>query len=411
VKDHNKARWAIAMALAVAGPLASAQYTPTTPVRPQYQFPTVTPTINGAAGVELGSGTYVFPYLNFALGHDDNLYEAPKNTASSSLYITTPGFKLQSNQGSVVWQLSYEAPIGRYTSASNNDYVDQNALATADIAFSSRSFLRLGADYLRGHDPIGSTDTPSGINPNKYKLGGIGFLYSYGAPGAPGRIELAYAMAEKRYLNNPTETASSDRDTNAYGIAFYWRAMPNTYLIAEARINNYDYLQPTTPGDSQDQRYYLGATWDATEKTTGTVKVGWFYKRFYNGTPEVSESSWEALVTWSPLTYSKVDFFSSRQPTESTGLGTAIVVTASGLTWKHDWNSKISTGVSYIYSDDAYVGFNRTDRVNTLGLRLKYQMRRWLGIGLDYLYVDRNSNLPQYDYTRNQYYLTLGFTL
>jgi polysaccharide biosynthesis protein VpsM len=408
MNNYYKSRWIAAMALAIAGSMASAQ---TSPVRPQYSYPSVAPNINGAAGVELGAGTYLFPYFNFAIGYDDNIYEAPRFEQSSNVYVATPGLKLQSRQGAAVMQLSYEANIGRFIDATNNNYVDQNTLATVDYAFSPRSFLRVGGDYMLGHDAIGSNDSGSGVNPNKYRLEGVGAIYAYGAQGAQGRVELGYKMAEKRYLNNPFFTASQSRDTDEYGGAFYWRVMPNTYLLAEARFNDYDYIQPTTPGDSRERRYYIGATWEATAKTSGTVKLGTFQKRYDNGTPEISESSWEAQVTWTPMTYSRFDFFSSKQPTESTGLGTAIIVKATGLAWKHDWNSKVSTGVTYIYSNDAYVGYDRTDEVNSLGLKVNYQLRRWMGLGLEYLYVDRNSNLNQYDYTRNRYYFTLGLTL
>jgi len=408
VKKHNFNRLVIAMGIAIVGSTASAQ---TSPIRPQYQFPTVTPSINGAAGVEVADGNYFFPYFNFAIGHDDNIYESSTNATSSNIYISTPGFKLQSNQGSVVWQLGYEAPIGRFTGAQNNNYVDQNALATVDIALSSRSYLRVGADYIRGHDPIGSTDTPSGTYPNKYKLGGGGALFAYGAPGAEGRFEIAYAMAQKRYLNNPQYTDSLSRDTDTYGAAFYWRVMPKTYLIAEARFNDYNYLQPTTPGDNNVRRYFVGVTWEATAKTTGTIKLGTFQQRFDNTVPDNNETSWEAQITWTPLTYSKFDLFSSKQPTQATGLGDAINVTATGLAWRHDWNSKLSTGLSYIYSNDDYVGFDRTDKVNTIGFKVGYQMRRWLDLGFEYIYVDRDSNLNQYDYTRNRYFFTLGLTL
>jgi hypothetical protein len=67
--------------------------------------------------------------------------------------------------------------------------------------------------------------------------------------------------------------------------------------------------------------------------------------------------------------------------------------------------------LSYIYSNDDYVGFDRTDKVNTIGFKVGYQMRRWLDLGFEYIYVDRDSNLNQYDYTRNRYFFTLGLTL
>jgi hypothetical protein len=404
-------RASVAVALLLSGMAAEAQVSP---VRPQYRFPS-TPADSewGAAGVDLGSGVYLYPYLNFAAGNDDNLFFAPDNTKSSNLYIVTPGLKLQTRGNNAVFGLTYEANIGRYLESNADNYVDQNTVVSVDVAMNSRNFLRVAGDYLLGHDARGSTDTPSGQYPNKYRLTGVGALYALGASGAQGRLEAGYAMAEKRYTNNTSLTASQNRDTDQYGAAFYWRAFPKTYLIAEARFNNYDYIQPTTPGDSRESRYYAGVTWEATAATTGTVKIGKFEKRFDSGSgvPTINESSWEALVTWSPLSYSKFDLYSSKQPTESTGLGDAIIVKATGLLWTHGWNSQVSSTVGYKFENDEYVGFPRSDDINTIALGVKYKMRRWLNLGAEYSYTDRSSNIPQFDYKRNLILFTLGGTL
>ncbi len=146
-----------------------------------------------------------------------------------------------------VIQLSYQGQIGRYTSSRDDDYVDNVSRAQFDMALDPHNFLRFGYDYVIGHDPRGSTDRPLSTNPDKYKRTNPYFTYALGAPGAQGRVEVYYSDPYVRYTNNRDVTTSADRDMQEYGGAFYWRVMPRTYVMAEARETNIRYDQSGSP--------------------------------------------------------------------------------------------------------------------------------------------------------------------
>ena len=63
------------------------------------------------------------------------------------------------------------------------------------------------------------------------------------------------------------------------------------------------------------------------------------------------------------------------------------------------------TGVTLRYQRDDYQGFNREDDTKSLGLKVGYKFRRWLVVGAEYTFTQRDSNL-NFDYDKNFYLLT-----
>jgi hypothetical protein len=375
-------------------------------IRPAYQFPTAA-LESGPAAVQVGdTPLYFTPYIGAAVGHDDNLFLTRNNTKSSSLYVVSPGMKLEARDATKVLQLTYNAQIGRYGQSEDDDYVDQTALAQYDMAIDRRNFLRLGVNYLRSHDPRGSTDRPPTGTPDKYRQNTPYVTYALGAPGAEGRVEAYYSDMTRKYLNNRQSTAGSDRSAQEYGGTFYWRVWPKTYLLAEVRETNIRYDQPGSLFSADERRYFGGVTWEATAATTGTLKIGNLKRRFISDEPNFSGTSWEATITWAPRTYSRFDFYSTRTTNESTGLGNFILADISGITWSHNWSSVLSTQVLARYEKDDYQGFDRNDKVKSLGLKAGYKFRRWLTLGAEYTYTKRDSNQSVFEYDRNLYLLT-----
>ena len=375
-------------------------------VRPAYMFPAA-PSGSGPASVQVGdTPIYFTPYLGVAAGHDDNLFLTNTNQTGSNLYVVSPGLRIEARDANSVLQASYQGQYGRYTSSRDDDYIDHTFRGQGDWAFDSRNFLRLGIDYMRGHDPRGSTDRPNSSSPDRYRQTTPYATYAYGAPGAQGRVEAYASQATKRYLNNFDVTQGSDRDVKEYGGIFYWRAMPKTYVLFEARETKFDYKLDGSPFNSKEHRYYGGVSWEPTVATVGTIKVGRIEKTFESDVPKFKDTSWEAVVSWSPRTYSKFDFYTTRTPQESTGLGDFILSDIYGVSWTHSWSSVLSTSVDARYSKDRYQGFDRTDEVKSLGVKVGYRFRRWLTLGAEYTYTQRDSNQTNFEYDRNLYLLT-----
>lgn len=395
---NEKLKIAATLALLLAASVAYAQG-----IRPAYQYPGQSP---ATGGYPLGeTGFFVNPYVGVAVGRDDNIFQSNTNERSSTVYVASPGFKIDGRRPGLVAQVTYQGQIGRYASSHDDDYVDHSLRSQVDMAFSGRSFLRLGYDYVRGHDPRGSTDRPIAGRPDKYKLYRPSGTFAFGAPGAAGRVELYYSDSHLQYLNNRASTSFSDRDTTEYGGAFYWRVMPKTYALAEVRETQISY-ERQSPFSGDERRYYGGVSWEATALTTGTLKVGQARRSFDSNIPSATFTSWEGLVTWAPRTYSTFEFYTSRSTSESTGIGNFIISEISGVSWNHQWNSVLGTGVSFRYQKDDYQGFNRQDDTKTLGFKVGYRFRRWLTLGAEYNHIQRDSNSSVFEYDRNLYLLT-----
>lgn len=370
-------------------------------IRPSYSFP---PTPTG--GSQMGESPFFFsPYAGIAVGRDDNLFLSPNNEKASTVVIPAVGFRIDARRPGMVFQATYDGQLGRYIDSKEDNYSDHAVRGSLDTAFSERNFLRVGLDVIRGHDSRGSTDRPLSNSPDVYRLVNAGATYAYGAPGAQGRVEVFGSTSHRDYTNNREFTAISDRITNDFGGAFYWRVAPKTYALVESRktIINYEIFNPS---GGEEIRYYAGVSWEATAATTGTLKFGQLQRKFDGDIPKAKFTSWEGIIDWAPRTYSKFEFVTSRQTQESTGLGDFILTSAYGLNWNHAWNSVLSTNVAARYQKDEYQGFDRTDTTKSLGFKVGYRFRRWLTLGAEYNFITRDSNSSIYEYDRNLYLLT-----
>jgi hypothetical protein len=349
---------------------------------------------------------YIAPYVGAGIGHDDNLFDSNVNKQGSNFWVLSPGLTLDARERSSVFHLAYQNQIGRYTSSRADNYVDNTTNVAYDAAFGPRAFMHLGFDEMYGHDPRGSTDRGIATTPDRYRLLGPNVTLAYGAPSAQGRLEGYYSNVTRTYLNNRTTTSGSDRRTEEFGGAFYWRVMPRTQVLLDVRRTDQSYDRQTSPFSSTEKRVYAGVTWEATAQTSGTIKVGSLKKDFDSDLPSFSTTGWEGLITWAPRTYSKFDFYTARYPTESTGLGSFILADASGVLWTHAWSSVLTTGVNLRYERDKYQGFDRNDDVTSVGLKAGYRFRRWLTLGAEFTHTNRNSNQNFFEYDKNFYLLS-----
>jgi len=364
-------------------------------------------------GIRLGP-LVAYPGVDLALGRDDNLFLSDANKRSSRFRVFSPYLRLEGVPTPHKFNVLLRYDYGRYSSSPDDNYDDYALLGNADLVFTGRAGLKLRAEHRRGHDPRGSTDRPFGPRPDIFKHTGAEGVFAYGAAGAQGRIEVDAGYFERRYQNNRTFTEASDYDTGSGGGTFLWRVQPKTQLLFQVQRREYDYRLASSTLDSTEDRFYFGARWEATAKTDGTLKIGRLKKDFRDSSrDDISTGSWDVGVRWSPLTYSFFDLATSKQTTESTGFGDAIVTKNHSLTWSHDWSSRVRTQLLGSLRNDEFqgAGVSREDDTRTLGVRLTYQFRRWLRFGVEYVHTDRDSNAALFDYERNLILFTVGATL
>jgi hypothetical protein len=369
----------------------------------------------GAAGFRVGP-TILYPTIAASLAYDDNIFSSNVIKRSSWGTIVSPSLRAELRpRGGHVLGLTYSGDFVNYADSSADNYTNTLLRADGQLIFTSRARLSLDASYIESIDRRGSTDRQVSAEPDKWDSKSGSALFTYGAPGARGRIDVEGGYRDLTYKNNRAVTAPFDHETTYGGGAFYWRFMPKTSLLFQARFTEYDY--PSSDQSSTERLLAVGITWEATAQTSGTIRVGQERKEFdAPGLEGFTGLAWEATIRWSPRTYSNVDFTTAQHTSESTGFGDYTLSRVAFAQWTHDWTSRMQSTVRLGLRNDDYratapVPENRDDDTTTVGAGLRYQFRRWLRFEGRWDHVRRSSNVPTEEYNRNIFMFTVGATL
>lgn len=360
------------------------------------------------------NGIFVYPSVSLGYGYNDNVLGTQTNKRSSTIFVLRPELVAELKTRGDRYTLSYQGNYGRYQDSSADNFDYHELWMAGDNYFTSRARLGWGVGYIERSDPRGSNDTASGSEPNRWHAPVVRLNGIYGAQGAIGRFELSASHMAKRYDNNRASTIASDVDLTTVSGSFYYRFMPRTSALVELRNTWANYVLSTSTQDNTDTRIYAGVVWEATAKTTGTLRVGRAYKNFDSSArQDGNAASWEGSLRWSPLTYSTFDLALSRSPSDSTGQGDFTINNATTLTWNHKWASYISSRVSagVIKTDYKGAGTNREDSTKNYGIGFFHEIGYRARVGIDWNHTDRSSNNSIYDFKRNTTMLTLDLVL
>lgn len=348
--------------------------------------------------IKLSEGLLFTPTLEVSERHDDNFRAVEDNEESSWITSVTPTFVLGAEGRKSAYQLSYSAVSDTFHSSHKDNNTDHHVNADAGYEFDSRNRLKLNAGFHKIED---TASEDQNVENDKYTTSNVGGVYSFGAQTARNQIDFGANYQELRYQNSDNLNADKERDTTALNTILYHAVAPKTRALVEARHTDYDYVSNTRL-NSNNVALLAGLTWDATAKTTGTVKFGGEKKRFDDSSiDDESGGMWEVGVKWSPRTYSTFGLNTRRALDEGDNGASSIESQSTTLSWDHEWMDRLSSTVSYTYSDQDYQDITRTDKIDTFGVGLTYEMRRWLDLGVGYKYSENDSDAVGESYERN----------
>lgn len=367
---------------------------------------------NNAArsGVINAGGFEIQPKLGLSIGRNDNVGLTNVKTATNFTMLN-PSVNIGLPIHGQMYTAKYSGTLARMAGSSIDNYNDHNFGLIADNTWSARLNTLVNADYIKGHD---GRNAVMFRNKELWHNMGVKGMVHYGAEGAQGQFELAAGQSYKRYdSNNGGSTQLFNYDKTDLSGTFFYKVAPATQMIVEAGNAKFSYVDAASKRlDSNEQRLMLGAKWEATAKTTGEVKVGKMNKTFSLGLlPSGSSTVWDGMVTWSPKTYSKVDLSMHQKSNEYGGVGSFVISRDTDLAWTHDWSGYVRSALSFGDGVDTYQAATRVDKRQKYGLKVTYEINRWLTAGVDFQHSKRNSTNNLFSYTQSVSMLTLEGSL
>lgn len=367
---------------------------------------------------------YVAPTLDVEMRYVDNLFRSEREEKSTWVLDTLPKIKAWLQNGNNTYSASVQIQDFAYKDSSDDAFTDIQAHLDIHHEFNAKNTLNLNAEWYDGHEQRGTGLTEGGIaelidEPVELETTRYGGDYTFGSNTSTGRLQLGYQYLETEYQNFREQTQYRDREADTLNGIFFWKLGPKTDLLVEVRYIDTQYdtdrlEDPAGSLDSEELNYFLGVQWDATAKTSGSIRLG-MYDREYDsaGRKEDDGFSWEVDVDYKPRSYSNFNFGTRRYSQETNGLGNAINTEEYTVKWDHDWSGRSSTHVGFLLADDDYEGSRRADDRTEFQASYRYAVKRWFDVGGGYRYEERDSNsrVNPLDYDLNVYFIEAQLSL
>lgn len=354
-------------------------------------------------------GAEITPTLQTGVSTNNNFFRTPTNEESRLIWNISPNISAVIEDGPD----NYKLNVGTITSFHNKDTTDNFTQVTTaasvhkEFTQQHRLDIKGDADWL--YEPRGSGLTEGlGDIVNelvKYQQQNVTTRYEYGVKSSKAQVALIAGFFNKKYQNFRPVSQYRDYDKTLVGITGYYNtlAATRTFLELTQEKYRYDVLQANgISRDSDDRKILLGIEWEATAVTSGTFKVGYQDKDFFSDLREdFTGLSWEAAVLWQPLTYSSLQFLTSRSAKDPLVAGDYIKESVYNITWDHNWSNYFSSLASLNYADEQYTGdVGRQDKTTAARLGLNYLVSNF-GMVSSYVdFIDKNSNQNTIEYDR-----------
>ncbi|WP_022963944.1 outer membrane beta-barrel protein [Halopseudomonas pelagia] len=349
------------------------------------------------------------PQLLLGERYDDNLRGDSENELSSWVTTIQPSFQLTAEGRKTGHQLKYLASREIYHSDSDASHTDHHLTLKSVLELTSRHRLSAGLGHHRIEE---TTDTTLDDVNDKYTLTNAELGYTFGAATARNQIDLLSRYEQRRFQNSNGINDDQERDSLGLTSTWYHRLSPRTRTLGELRYTDHDYTTDLNNRSSTNTAALIGGTWEATAKTTGTLRVGVEQKNFDDSNrTDYTSPMWDLGLTWSPRTYSTFGITARRAFDEGDDGASTVQDINTLLSWDHTWSPWISTELEYQILDREYKATERQDDRTAFGAAVVYSYDRWADFKLGYRRVDNDSNISDNDYQRNLYLLIVELSL
>ena len=356
----------------------------------------------------------LYASVRAAVVDDDNILRQDEKTTalkSDTITIVAPDVAYAVFMGKHRLLAQYVGNYGSYSDYSNEDYTDHSLNAELFLDLDPKFNIDLLAGQTQGHESRGASGTGTvSTKPNEFDDTFAFAQLTYGRRIAKAQVQLDVETRELDFTNNNQD--ARDRDIATVSGRVFYNLGPKTSAFLELTQKDIDYVQASSTLDSTEQYVHIGARWEATAKTTGELKFGTYDKDFDSASrTDTDGTSLVANITWSPRTYSHLTLTALNRPNETATGDDSYTASYYTLAWQHGINDKLGLNANVRTGTDDYEGGTRKDDLLNYGVGVSYDFKRWLSVGLNYDYSERDSNVAGSDFEANVYTLSASLSL
>lgn len=364
------------------------------------------------------SGVDLLPVLSSIIRYDDNIASASSSEKSSAILVLTPSLNAKLLDGANEYTMFAAISSGTYFSSTDDNFLDATLSGNGKLELNQSNRINISGQYVFGHEDRG-TGLSEGLGnnqdePTKFNTFNFSGYYEYGALSTPARIRVSGGVFDKEYTNYEDVSKYKNFTTNSVATTFYYDTGAYTSVVAEASLEDtsYEFTDLTAARDSQTKNYRVGAEWQATAATSGSIRVGLQQKDFDSAArQDFSGVAWSAAVTWQPLSYSTLQLSTGRKAKDPNTVGDYIKETTYGVNWSHTWSEFISSDFGVNFVDEVYTGIDRSDQLWAYRAAFSYVVTSWLSLTGGVEFTDKSSTVDTIKFDKTVTFVGFNFTL
>ncbi|MDP3980267.1 MAG: outer membrane beta-barrel protein, partial [Chlamydiota bacterium] len=347
---------------------------------------------------------WIHPRLSFQVEYDDNIFFEPTNEKDDFIFTVSPGFLLDVpfSGDTHLFTLDYHADLAAFVDYGDQNFDNHFLLTNLDLNFTN--FFIKTYDDFRKTSLRASTEFTERIE--RFEN-----LYSIDL-GSKDWNKLSAVGGYDYFIIRYREDAFDvfDRDEHMLNLTGYYQLRPKTKALLEYNHAFINYDVAARDGDYDQVR--TGIQGEIFNKLIATAKIGYQNRRY-----DDSDQDWSNAVvslgldhyfssaTSLSLSYER----SARESVYKTNNFYALDLVSATLRQKLFFE-RLDGKIGFSYQNNNYdsattegaVTQERDDDILSFNVGADYAIQDWLLTGVEYTYVDRDSNFSEFDYTDNR---------
>jgi len=367
-----------------------------------------------AVGIRAGA-FLILPKVDVSETYNDNIYATETDEKNDFITAVSPQIDINS-----LWSrhaLNLNASLSKYW---YKDHVSENRLdwnvgADGRIDVLRDTSFSGGLDYRQAHEDRSSPNSPTAAaEPTEYNLFDASLAFNQRFNRLTAKLSGTYD--NYNYKDVPQVGGGTldqdfrDRDEYVGALRVGYDVSPDTNVYVQGSLNKRSYDE-TVPLDRSSDGYaaVVGSDFKLSRLAEGGLYVGYQHQDYDDASfSSTGGIAYGAKINWFVTPLTTVRFAASSTINET------IEFTASGYTAQqvgigidHELLRNLVLSGDIGYENDDFGDNPRRDDIYSVLVGATYLLNQNFAVGVNYGYLDRNSNMSGRDYTQNRVGITV----